>query len=202
MVRSDKAGSGVMFTIDTETGFRDVAVINAITALTSGVDLLRGLAIQTGMDVLHIPGVTDGDNNDYTAQMAGAVAALDEYDVVFVHVESPDGAAHAGDVQGKVRAIERIDELMLPLVFERARCDAASNGGALRLLVLPDHPTPLEIKTHVAEPVPFVMWGPGFDSNGGKAYTETEARATGFAVAPGHRLMRSFLSERGGRVFP
>jgi len=101
-------------------------------------------------------------------------------------------------VQGKVRAIERIDELMLPLVFERAQYDAESNGGGLRLLVLPDHPTPLEIKTHVAEPVPFVMWGPGFDSNGGKAYTETEARATGFAVAPGHRLMHSFLSERGG----
>ncbi len=58
------------------------------------------------------------------------------------------------------------------------------------LLVLPDHPTPLEIKTHVAEPVPFLMWGPGFEANGAQAFTETEARATGFAVAPGHLLMK------------
>ena len=60
--------------------------------------------------------------------------------------------------------------------------------------MLPDHPTPLEIKTHVAEPVPFVMWGPGFAANGAAAYTEEEARATGFAVAPGHLLMSLFLA--------
>ena len=62
-----------------------------------------------------------------------------------------------------------------------------------RVLVLPDHPTPLEIRTHVAEPVPFIMWGPGFEANGALAYTEKEARATGFAVAPGHLLMPIFL---------
>jgi 2,3-bisphosphoglycerate-independent phosphoglycerate mutase len=71
---------------------------------------------------------------------------------------------------------------------------AATVPGGLRLLVLPDHPTPLEIKTHVAEPVPFLMWGPGCDADGAAAYTEKEARATGFAVAPGHLLMSQFLS--------
>ncbi len=60
--------------------------------------------------------------------------------------------------------------------------------------MLPDHPTPLELKTHVAEPVPFVMWGPGFAPNGATAYTEKEARATGFAVAPGHLLLSKFLA--------
>ncbi len=169
-------------------------------ALTSPVDLLRGLAVLSGIDVLTISGVTDGDDNDYAGQMAGALAALADHDVVFVHVEAPDEAGHQGDAVGKVRAIEKVDELMLPLVIARARSyggEGAAGGGqnaaGLRLLVLPDHPTPLEIKTHVAEPVPFVMWGPGFKGNGATAYTEAEARATGFTVAPGHRLLSLFL---------
>jgi 2,3-bisphosphoglycerate-independent phosphoglycerate mutase len=156
-------------------------------ALTTAVDLLRGLALQTGVDMLTMPGVTDGGDNDYAGQMTGALEALHDHDVVFVHVEAPDEAAHAGDVAGKVRAIERVDALMVPQAT--ARRDVS-------LLVLPDHPTPLEIKTHVAEPVPFVMWGPGFVANGAQAYTETEARATGFAVAPGHLLLPRFLGAR------
>ena len=161
-------------------------------ALTTGVDLLRGLALQTGVDVLDIPGVTDAGDNDFAGQMAGALAALDDHDVVFVHVEAPDEAGHAGDVEGKVRAIEMVDALMVPQVLAFAEVDG------LRLLVLPDHPTPVELKTHVAEPVPFMVWGPGFAANGAKAYSEAEARATGFAVAPGHLLMGRFLDGRPG----
>jgi 2,3-bisphosphoglycerate-independent phosphoglycerate mutase len=178
-------------------------------ALTSAVDLLRGLAVQTGMDVLTIPGITDGPDNDYEGQMKAALVALGDHDVVFVHVESPDEAGHAGDVMGKLEAIEQVDKLMVPQVLAAALTttapataqEAGSGGvgtagispGGLRVLVLPDHPTPLEIKTHVAEPVPFVLWGPGFAPNGAAAYTEDEARATGLAVAPGHLLMSMFL---------
>jgi 2,3-bisphosphoglycerate-independent phosphoglycerate mutase len=156
-------------------------------ALTSPVDLLRGLAMQTDVDVLAVPGVTDGPDNDYEGQMKAALAALGDHDVVFVHVESPDEAGHAGDVMGKLEAIEQVDRLMVPQVL------AAVASDGLRVLVLPDHPTPLEIRTHVAEPVPFIMWGPGFGPNGAAAYTEDEARATGLAVAPGHLLMSMFL---------
>jgi len=176
-------------------------------ALTSPVDLLKGLALQTGMDYLSIPGVTDGADNDYEGQMRAALASLTDHDVVFVHVESPDEAGHAGDAAGKVEAIEQVDALMVPQVMAYARALASSAGAAqgeapgaagagaeaLRVLVLPDHPTPLEIRTHVAEPVPFILWGPGFEANGASAYTESEARATGFAVAPGHLLMSMFL---------
>ena len=186
-------------------------------ALTSPVDLLRGLAVQTGVDFLDIPGVTDGPDNDYAGQMKTALAALAGHDVVFVHVESPDEAGHAGDAAGKVEAIEKVDALMVPQFLEaaapgapprqgpalgvgaggKAEGWAAPAGGAgpdgFRLLVLPDHPTPLEIRTHVAEPVPFIMWGAGFQANGASAYTEEAARATGFAVAPGHLLMSMFL---------
>ncbi len=157
-------------------------------ALTSPVDLLKGLAVQTGVDFLQIPCVTDGPDNDYEGQMRAALAALADHDLVFVHVESPDEAGHQGDAPAKVDAIEKVDALMVPQVLE------AAAAGGLRLLVLPDHPTPLEIKTHVAEPVPFLMWGPGFAANGAAAYTEEEARATGFAVAPGHLLMSTFLA--------
>jgi 2,3-bisphosphoglycerate-independent phosphoglycerate mutase len=159
-------------------------------ALTSGVDLLRGLAIQTGLGVLDLPGVTDGADNDYQGQMAGALAALGDYDVVFVHVEAPDEEGHAGDAAGKVQALESIDALMVGQVMARSAV-----GDDLRLLVMPDHPTPVSIKTHVAEPVPFLMWGRGVTANGAQAFSEAEARATGFAVAPGHLLMGRFLGE-------
>ncbi len=81
------------------------------------MDLLRGLALQTGVDCLSIPGVTDGGDNDYEAQIEGALAALDDHDVVFVHVEAPDEASHAGDVVRKLRALEQIDALMIPQVI-------------------------------------------------------------------------------------
>ena len=162
-------------------------------ALTSGVDLLRGLAMQTGLAVLDIPGVTDEADNDYQGQMAGALAALDDYDVVFVHVEAPDEEAHAGDAAGKVLALERIDALMVGQVTARRAA-----GDDLRLLAMPDHPTPVAIKTHVAEPVPFLMWGAGVPGNGATSFNEAEARATGFAVAPGHLLMQRFLSGECG----
>jgi 2,3-bisphosphoglycerate-independent phosphoglycerate mutase len=164
-------------------------------ALTSGVDLLRGLALQSGIDLLTIDGVTDDGGNDYCAQMAGALKALDDHDVVFVHVEAPDEASHAGDTEGKVRAIEQVDALMVPQLLDRAMAGkyAWTDAHEVRLLVLPDHPTPLELKTHVSEPVPIVMWGPGFGPNGADAYTEKEARATGFTVAPGHLLLSRFL---------
>jgi 2,3-bisphosphoglycerate-independent phosphoglycerate mutase len=159
-------------------------------ALTSPVDLLKGLAAQTGVEFLSIANVTDGPDNDYEGQMRKALASLSHHDLVFVHVESPDEAGHQGDAAGKVAAIEKVDALMVPQVLDAAR--ALADEG-FRFLVLPDHPTPLEIKTHVAEPVPFLMWGAGCEANGASAYTEEAARATGFAVAPGHLLMSQFL---------
>lgn len=183
------------------TGMPDFAASHGglRAALTSPVDLLRGLALLSGIEVLAIPGVTDGDDNDYAGQMAGALAALDEHDLVFVHVEAPDEAAHRGDAAAKVRALEQVDELMIPQLLAYAQSGmsgivgAGEGGSRLRVLVLPDHPTPLELKTHVAEAVPFVMWGPGFEPNGAVCYTEAAARATGLSVAPGHLLLSRFL---------
>jgi 2,3-bisphosphoglycerate-independent phosphoglycerate mutase len=155
-------------------------------ALTSAVDLLRGLAKQASMETLEIPGVTDGNDNDFAGQMEGAIASLRDYDLVVVHVEAPDEAGHSGDVAAKVEAIEQIDALMVPQVQALA--------GGVRLLVMPDHPTPLVLRTHVAEPVPFLLWGSGFSANGAAAFTEAEARGTGLLVDPGHELMARFVN--------
>ena len=164
-------------------GFRETYGRRA--ALTSAVDLLRGLAKQAAIDFLDIAGVTDGDDNDYEGQMAGALAALVDRDVVIVHVEAPDAAGHEGDAVKKVSAVEKVDALMVPQV--------TALGAGVRLLVQPDHPTPLALKTHVVEPVPFVLWGAGVEANGATAYSETQAAATGVSVVPGYRLMSMFL---------
>lgn len=151
-------------------------------AITSGVDLLRGLGQMQGMDVLCIEGVTDNTDNDYAFQMEQALKALETYDMVVVHVEAPDEAGHAGDAEAKVRAIEMIDRDMVGRLRDY-------NGDKLRALIMPDHPTPLQIRTHAAEPVPFMIWGSGVRTSGARRFTETEAKGTGVAVAEAHNIM-------------
>ncbi len=151
-------------------------------ALTSGVDLLRGLAQMAGLEVLDIPGVTDGPDNDYAAQATGALEALGSSDLAVVHVEAPDEAGHVGSVEQKVEAIERVDREMVG----RLR---AWRGDNLRLMILPDHPTPIEVQTHAEDPVPFLLWGPGFPASGSGGFSEAEAKKRGVLVEEGHTLI-------------
>ncbi len=151
-------------------------------AMTSGVDLLRGLARMLGMETLDIPGVTDGLDNDHASQAVGALQALEKYDLVVIHIEAPDEAAHAGSIDDKVEAIQRIDSEVLSRL-----CSWRPN--ALRLLVMPDHPTPIKTQTHSDDSVPFMLWGPGFTGNGGKRFTEAEAKSTGFFIDEGYNIM-------------
>jgi 2,3-bisphosphoglycerate-independent phosphoglycerate mutase len=150
-------------------------------AMTSGVDLLRGLARLLGMEVLDIPGVTDGLDNDYAAQAAGAIKALERYDLVVIHIEAPDEAAHDASIENKVEAIQRIDREVVRRLI--------SWGKDLRLLILPDHPTPIKVQTHTPDPVPFLLWGPGFTPNGAKRFTEVEAKTTGLFLKEGYKIM-------------
>lgn len=154
-------------------------------AMTSGVDLLNGLAVLTGIDRLDIPGVTGGPDTDYAAQADGALAALADHDVVVIHVESPDEEGHAGNAEGKVAAIEAIDRDVISRVL--------AFPGEVRLLAMPDHPTPIALKTHVGEPVPFLLWGSGIEPNGAAVYSEASARATGLVLDPGRQVMDLLL---------
>lgn len=159
-------------------------VHGASAALTSGVDLLNGLAVLLGIDRLEIAGVTDGADTDYAGQADGALAALDDHDLVVIHVESPDEEGHAGDIAGKVAAIEAIDREVVSRV--------AVYPGDVRILCMPDHPTPIALKTHVGEPVPFVLHGPGIAASGARAFSEAEA-ASGPRVDPGFGVMDLLL---------
>jgi 2,3-bisphosphoglycerate-independent phosphoglycerate mutase len=155
-------------------------------AMTSGVDLLRGLAKMAGIENLSIPGVTAGPDNDCRAQAAGALQALDDHDLVFVHVEAPDEAGHAGDVDGKIEAIERVDEEVVGRIL-------SGIAGDFRVLAMPDHSTPIDVRTHVGEPVPLVLFGPGFQASGARAFSEREAGGSGVLIEDGHTVMRRLI---------
>jgi 2,3-bisphosphoglycerate-independent phosphoglycerate mutase len=157
-------------------------------ALTSGVDLLGGLAELTGIERLAIAGVTDGADNDYAGQAAGGLAALIDHDMVVIHVETPDEEGHAGDIDGKIAGIEAIDR---EVVGRAMRVD-----GPVRILCMPDHPTPIALKTHTDEPVPFVICGDGVASGRATSFDERSARDAGLLVDPGRDVMTMLI---GGR---
>jgi len=164
--------------------YREVYGLSA--AVTSGVDLLRGLARMMGMEILEIPGVTDGLDNDFVAQVTGALAALNNHDMVVIHVEAPDEAAHAGSIEDKVEAIQRVDRDVVSRIRARGRED-------LRVLIMPDHPTPIKIQTHIDEPVPFLMWGAGFTGNGALKFSEAEAEKKGLFIDPGYTIIGKLI---------
>jgi len=155
--------------------------------LITGVDLLRGLAQMAKMDVIRVPGVTDGLDNDYLAQGLGALKALEKLNMVIVHVEAPDEAGHSGSIEHKIEAIEKTDREIISRL-------STYKGDDLRLLILPDHPTPIDIQTHTSEPVPFLLWGPGFDPNGRSRFTELEARSSGFFIQAGYDIMNKLIN--------
>ena len=159
-------------------------------ALITAVDLLAGLAAFIGWDRLPVSGQTSYHDTDYAAAGRGAIDALDHYDLVCVHVESPDEAAHAADGQTKVAAIEAIDrDIVGPLH------DGLSHlGPAYRILYLPDHYTCVASRKHDPTPVPFAMCGRRVNSVLKQPFSEANAGASDLHVDFGHELMEYFLS--------
>jgi 2,3-bisphosphoglycerate-independent phosphoglycerate mutase len=161
--------------------FKEVYGLDA--AVISGVDIVRGLARMTGLAVLDVPGVTGDMDNDYASQAIGILEALEKYDMVLAHVEATDEAAHAGLIKDKTEAIQQVDEQIVSRLRSR-------DGHALRVLILPDHATPIKTRSHVADAVPFILWGPGFKPNGAKRFTEAQAKDTDVFVEEGYDIMR------------
>ena len=160
-------------------------------AVVGAVDLVRGIGRLAGMDVLDVPGATGGLDTDYGAKARAAIAAFEDHDLVWVHVEAPDEAGHMGDLREKVQAIERVDaEVLGPILQADVRVTA---------MVLPDHYTPLATRTHSDPPVPFVISepAPGLGGGGAMAFCESDAAATGLLVESGPELMRLFLETTG-----
>ncbi|MBN1699711.1 MAG: cofactor-independent phosphoglycerate mutase [Spirochaetales bacterium] len=161
-------------------------------AIIAAVDLVRGIGILMGWDVIDVPGATGYFDTSYEGKGSHAIDALEDYEVVCVHIEAPDEAGHAGLPHEKIRAIEAIDtHIVGPIVHH-----LQSGGLPWRMLLMPDHPTPSTIRTHTADPVPFVIGGSDIEPNGRTSFTEQEAAIRGFMVEKGHTLMDFFLSPR------
>jgi 2,3-bisphosphoglycerate-independent phosphoglycerate mutase len=157
-------------------------------AITSGVDLVRGVGVLLGWDRLDHPAVTDYLDNDYGRQAQLAIDGLKAHDVVCVHVEAPDEASHEGRADAKVESLERIDrDIVGPLL------EALPGFGDWRILVAPDHRTPLRTRAHSYGAVPFAVAGTGVAAGGFKQYDEPTADASPHNFDPGCTLMRWFL---------
>jgi 2,3-bisphosphoglycerate-independent phosphoglycerate mutase len=160
-------------------------------AMITGVDLLRGLAVLLGWDVLEVEGMTSFHDTNYAGQGAATAAALDRYDLVFSHIEAPDEASHQADWKTKVAAIEHIDRHIVGPVLAKMR-----TFPQWRIMVLPDHPTNIATRKHGYAPTPFCIAGTGVKA-GGMAYSERNA-ARGVQMAKGHELM-GYLLKGGNR---
>jgi 2,3-bisphosphoglycerate-independent phosphoglycerate mutase len=158
----------------------------------SAVDLLNGIGVYAGLDVLRVEGATGYIDTNYKGKGEKALECLRERDFVFVHVEAPDEMGHEGNVQGKIKAIEDFDEKVVGTVL-----NGLGEFDAWRLLVLCDHPTPIVHRTHVADPSPFVVLSSVSSENrkNGTGYSETEANNSGVFVSPGYRLMELFIMD-------
>ncbi|MEO1534316.1 MAG: 2,3-bisphosphoglycerate-independent phosphoglycerate mutase [Planctomycetota bacterium] len=157
-------------------------------AMTTAVDLLAGIASLIGWDRIDVPGLTGWHDNDYAAQGAASVRAIDDYDIVCCHVESPDEASHQANPTIKTAAIEAVDRHCVGPMLDRL-----SKESEWRLLVLPDHYTLCSTRKHDPTPPPFLIAGTGIDPDEGERFTETNAEAGGPHLQLGHDLIPSVL---------
>lgn len=159
--------------------------------MVSAVDLLKGIAVGAGMGVALVEGANGGLHTNYEGKVEAAVKAVtqDGYDFTYIHVEAPDEMGHQGSVERKVQAIEYLDTRVIGPVVEKM--EAA--GEDFRLLVLPDHPTPISVRTHTSDNVPYMLYDSTAPLKGSFNYNEEDGRASGNLVSVGYKLIDHFL---------
>lgn len=159
--------------------------------MISAVDLLKGIAVGAGMEAACVPGATGSLHTNYEGKAQAAVKALLEEgrDFVYIHVEAPDEMGHQGNIAHKVQAIEYLDSRIVAPI--KAAMD--ESGEPYRMLILPDHPTPIRIRTHTSEPVPYILYDSRYQRRRLARYTEAEAAASGEYIKDGYKLMEQFL---------
>ena len=161
--------------------------------MISAVDLLKGIAVGAGMGVASVEGANGGLDTNYAVKVDAAVRALTEegYDFAYIHVEAPDEMGHQGSVEKKVKAIEYLDGRVIGLLTEAL--DAA--GTDYRLMVLPDHPTPIRVRTHTADSVPYLLYDSTAPRRENWLYNEKEGKRSSFRVDEGHMLIRHLFEK-------
>ena len=155
--------------------------------MISAVDLLKGIAVGAGMDNIIVPGADGTLNTNYEGKANAAIKALTEdgYDFAYIHVEAPDEMGHQGSVERKIKAVENLDGRVIKTVVEGLK----KSGEPFRVIVTPDHPTPIRLRTHVAKPVPYLLYDSTEELDRTWNYNEAEAEASKNYVANGHQLI-------------
>lgn len=155
-------------------------------AVVAAVDLIRGIGKFGGLEVITVPGATGFIDTNFEGKAEYAIKALEHNDYVFIHVEAPDEAGHMGSIEEKVKAVENIDSRMCPILL-----DGLKKFGDFRIMVSPDHPTPVKIRTHVSEPIPAIIYGTGVNPDENKTYDEFMKPT--FFMEDGYKIADYFL---------
>lgn len=163
-------------------------------AIITAVDLIKGLGMQAGMEVVEVPGATGYYDTDYMAKARYALDSLRRVDLVYVHVEAPDEAGHAGDWEAKIAALENFDAMIVEAFLD----ETVRTGEDFAFLLMPDHFTPVEVRTHVPDPVPFAIYYPHAVADGGTSFSEKGVAGGGYSSFPAWRLL-DLLIEHAAR---
>jgi len=162
--------------------FKDIFGVSG--SIISAVDLLKGIGKYSGLDIIDVPGATGYLDTNFSGKAQYALDSLKERDFVLVHVEAPDEAGHMGNIEAKIKAISDFDEKVVGGLLNEL-----GGFGDYRIMVLPDHPTPISIKTHTREPVPFAIYSSIESADYVKRFDEFAAKEGIFGLIEGHRLM-------------
>ena len=158
----------------------------------SAVDLIKGIGICAGLEAIAVPGATGYLDTNYQGKAEYGLRTLEKDDFVYIHVEAPDEASHNGDLKAKIAAIEAFDDKVVGTIVK-----GMENKDDHRIMVLPDHPTPIELRTHTDDPVPFVIYDSTTKrSSGAEGFDEAEVSKSGIVIEEGYELMERFVKGR------
>ena len=160
--------------------------------VVSAVDLIKGIGICAEMEVVDVPGATGNIHTNFTGKADAALELLKNgCDLVYIHVEAPDESGHRHELDNKVKSIEKIDSDILGRMIPQLK----AWGEDYAIMLLPDHPTPIPLMTHIGDPVPFVLYRSDAERQGTECYSEEMGRSTGLFIDPGYTLMEKFIKK-------
>lgn len=160
------------------------------SAVISAVDLVHGIGVYAGMEIIHVEGATGLYDTNYEGKAQATLEALKTNDFVYLHIEASDEAGHEGDVELKTKTIEYLDRRVVKYILEGVQ----KVDEPVAIAILPDHPTPCALKTHTREPVPFVIYKPGIEADGVEVYDEFSVQKGSLGLLKGDEFIRKFLS--------
>ena len=160
------------------------------SAVISAVDLLHGIGVYAGMEVIHVEGATGLYDTNYEGKAKAAINALKTNDFVYLHIEASDEAGHEGDVELKTKTIEYLDQRIVKYILE----ETAKMQEEVSIAILPDHPTPCALKTHTHDPVPFTIYYPGIQPDEVEVYDEFSVKKGAFGTIHGNQFIQTFLT--------